>query len=119
MFDQSGGWKPKLCTKSFFGLARMFQNPHAFASSTVRQKVAAHRGSRSIGASCGRTYRRYRLDDLTAQMVAAPTNNGLPIGLTRPRSVFLVSSCAAERFAFSYGSMVAVDSGQFRLIGVE
>jgi hypothetical protein len=50
MFDQSGGWKPKLCTKSFFGLARMFQNPHAFASSTVRQKVAAHRGSLSIGA---------------------------------------------------------------------
>jgi len=28
----------------------MFQNPHAFASSTVRQKVAAHRGSLSIGA---------------------------------------------------------------------
>jgi ABC-type branched-subunit amino acid transport system ATPase component len=50
MFDQSGGWKPKLCTKSFFGLARMFQNPHAFASSTVFQKVAAHRGSLSIGA---------------------------------------------------------------------
>jgi hypothetical protein len=50
MFDQPGGWKPKLCTKSFLGLARMFQNPHAFASSTVRQKVAAHRGSLSIGA---------------------------------------------------------------------
>ena len=38
MFDQSGGWKPKLCTKSFFGLARMFQNPHVFAWSTVRRK---------------------------------------------------------------------------------
>ena len=83
------------------------------------RRLPAHRRSRrdrSIGDSCGRRYWHYRLDDLTAQMLAARTNNGLPISLTRPSSVFLVSSRAAELFASDYGSMV-VDSRQFRLIG--